>query len=126
VVVARRPPPRRRARTGDVAVVRKEHTIWRREGGELVHDLSEEYEIVVLSAVTGDGLVRGYRDSGGGEVDFHRLRRQCSATTMLAPGIDPERAMEVARAHHHPDDPARPVPFTSLDEVRAALRPLIG
>jgi hypothetical protein len=56
-----------------------------------------------------------------------RCRRRDTGDIWLCPGVDPDRAIEIARAHHrpsHPGFPDAPMPYSTLAEVIDALAPL--
>ncbi len=84
----------------------------------------EAWVIGVVTSVTSDGTVRAWRDASGTRHAGPGIPRWFRGRLLLAPDVDAEAALAVARARHRPGDPGQLVPFGSLAAVRAALAPL--
>ena len=84
---------------------------------------SDDFTIGVVTSVTRDGVVKRFRSAECGTERPGPADKRFGGKVYLAPGVDPEGAIEAARSHTWPGHPDQPMPFGSLEEIRAALRP---
>lgn len=111
-----------RAKRGDLAIIEK------RTGNYIIgmpYSESITYEIGVVTSITRDGIVKAVRtrdDEDGVPV----ARMVGASVSRLVPkaSIDIKSAMRAAEEHAWPSGYAF-MPFDTLDEVRAALRPCL-
>lgn len=89
----------------------------------------ETFSIGQVTSVTRDGIVKRFRGVSWGEAcewsatdQDGPAGRHFRGRVLLAPDIDPAAAVRAAKAHHWPGHPGQPMPFSSLREVRDALR----
>lgn len=115
-------------RRGDLVVIAQEHSAHYTKGGARTYTT---FEIGVITSVSRDGQIKAFRSAynlnepGGGEpIIIARLAGVTSTPYFPASKIDVQSALKTAYEHRWPGgQPCRP--FDSLDEVRAALRPLL-
>jgi hypothetical protein len=119
-------PVLQRARRGDIAVLER-----RRKAADInVSDQPEredaEYTVTVVASVTREGAVKAIRDlRWNDEAEPRPLGRIAGLEKVYVlpqAQVDMAAALAAARAHTSPgsDDPR---PFSSMDDVRAALNP---
>lgn len=108
------------AKRGDLVIV------GRKVGNYIIgkpYSEHDEYRICVVTNITREGAVKAYRDRDDGVA--HRLDQVINLIGIaLVPAvrIDVDAAMKAAEDHTWPG--GQPwMPFDSLDEVRAALKP---
>jgi hypothetical protein len=112
-------PAGRIARRGNlVALVEKVSNAGRPAG-------SVEVKLARITGLTRDGEIRTYRPvapSQGWDASVERYERGIEQF-VDASRLDPEKAIEIARAHTWPGHPDSPMPWSSREEAREALRP---
>jgi hypothetical protein len=119
------------AKRGDLVVVHVRSSSWSLSPGDVRTD-ADDFTVGMVTSVTRDGLVKLYRPAGDLTVSDYRgrpYRGQGLPRTglvawwvVLASKIDVTGAMVTAATHVYPGGET-PMPYGSLDEVRAALKP---
>jgi hypothetical protein len=86
---------------------------------------SVEAKLARITGLTRDGEIRTYRPVAPAQDWDARVERNWQGIEAFvdASRFDPERAIEIARAHTWPGHPDSPMPWSSLEEAREALRP---
>jgi hypothetical protein len=106
-----------RAKRGDlVVVVRKSRDFVIGQGSQERTDI----HVGIATSVSREGLVKTYR---GGLIDSATPVGHDQVYVVSAKEIDVERAYAAAREHAYPGHPDQAMPFDSLEEVKALLRP---
>ncbi|WP_052680872.1 MULTISPECIES: hypothetical protein [Frankia] len=112
-------PEGRVARRGNlVALVRKAPGYRGRPPGAV------EVTLARITGLTRDGEIRSYRPVAPAQdydVPVERYWQDIEGFTD-ASNLDPDRAIEIARAHTWPGHPDAPRPWESLEDARRALR----
>ena len=117
-----------RVKRGDLVIIVQEHRDYIIGGGA---QESTTCEIGIVSSISRDGVIKAFKPArysdepnGGTPVHLERLPKVILTPFIPATRIDIPAALKVARDHQwgsgHPY-----MPFDSLDEVRAALKPCL-
>lgn len=114
-----------KARRGDLIVVERIERSY-----TISHGSSERtrYDVMEVAGLFRDGRVRtvrsvAWKDSYTQEIEGKRRMLGLVQTYLLpATDIDKEAAIKAVREHTYPNS-TTPMPFDSLDEIRALLRP---
>lgn len=126
VIMTTRTSEVRNPATRGMVLVHHEHSsYWVNDEPGKGHSVeSDDFTIGVVTSVTREGIVKRFRTAGWGTDRPGPADKQFRGKVYMAPGIDPEAALEAAKAHTWPGHPEQPMPFRSLEEVRAVLRPV--
>ncbi|OHV35048.1 hypothetical protein BBK14_33475 [Parafrankia soli] len=112
-------PPGAVARRGSLALlITKAPSYARRPDG------AQEATLVCLTGLTRSGEIRTYRPAAREQGYDSRVERDWREIDAFvdASSLDPERAIEVARAHTWPGHPDSPRHWESFAEAKEALR----
>ncbi|MFM9452437.1 hypothetical protein [Streptomyces europaeiscabiei] len=120
-------PVLQRARRGDVAVLERRRKVASIKVSDQPQREDAEYTVTVVASVTRAGAVKAIRDlRWSDEAEPKPLERIVGLEKVYVipqTQVDVAAALAAARAHTYPASD-NPRPFSSMDDVRAALNPL--
>jgi hypothetical protein len=115
-----------RARRGDIAVLERHRKVAYINVSDQPEREDAEYTVTVVASVTRAGAVKAIRDlRWSDEAEPKPLERIVGLVKVYVlpqTQVDVAAALAAARAHTYPDSDA-PRPFSSMDDVLAALNP---
>jgi hypothetical protein len=115
-----------RARRGDVAVLERRRKVAYINVSDQPEREDAEYTVTMGASVTREGAVKAIRDlRRSDEAEPKPLARIVGLEKVYVipqTRVDVAAALAAARAHTYPDSDD-PRPFSSMDDVRAALNP---
>lgn len=86
-------------------------------------EVRQQFEVCIVTGVRRDGTVRAVRDSWGHVRD---VRTDETIHILGRNDVDVDAAYAACRSHAYPGHPGQPMPFDSLDECRAMIRPYLS
>ncbi|PSK96674.1 hypothetical protein CLV30_12556 [Haloactinopolyspora alba] len=109
------------AKRGDlIAVLRQQRT-----HGAAGASTEDQIDVGVVTNIYRDGMVKAFRQVGWNAIrPLEHVVGYVQHWVMPATSIDVGAAVEIAAAHTYPNS-TQTMPFASLDELRAAIRPCL-